>query len=65
MNVFCEVEHPSEEEETPSRPSPMKTVTLILPLEATTDINPSDNSGVAAEVTAGMIAVVTPGVLVD
>ena len=43
----------------------MKTVTLILPLEATTDINPSDSSGVAAGVTAGMIAVVTAGTLVD
>ena len=32
----------------------MKTITLILPPEAMTDINPSDSSGVAAGVTAGM-----------
>ena len=43
----------------------MKIVTLILPLEATTDIDPSDSSGVAAGVTQGVIAVVTTGVLID
>ena len=43
----------------------MKTVTLILPLEGTTDINPSDSSGVAAGVTAGAIAGVTTGEFID
>ena len=43
----------------------MKTVTLILLLEAKTDINPSDSSGVAAGVTAGAIAGVTSGALID
>ena len=43
----------------------MKTVTQILPLEGMTDINPSDISGVAAGVTAGVIAVVTSGEFID
>ena len=43
----------------------MKTVTQILSLEVTTDVNPSDRSGVEAGVTAGMIAVVTAGALVE
>ena len=34
----------------------MKTVTLILPLEATTDINPSDISGVTIVAIEGVIA---------
>ena len=34
----------------------METVTLILPLEATTVKNPSDRSGVAAGATAGVTA---------
>ena len=43
----------------------MKTVTLILPLEAATNINPSDISEVEEAVTAGVIVVVTAGALVD
>ena len=43
----------------------MKTVTLILPLEATTVNNPSDSSGVSAGVTAGVIVGVTAGELID
>ena len=43
----------------------MKNVTLILPFEAMTNINPSDSSGVAAGVTAGVIAVVKAGALID
>ena len=47
----------------------MKTVTLILTLEATTMKNPSNRNGVAAEATAGAIAGaiagVTAGVLID
>ena len=65
MNVFGKVKHPSEEKETCAGPPSMKTFTLILPLEATTDINPSDSSEVAAEVTTGMIAVVKSGALID
>ena len=36
MTVFCKAEHPSEEEDTRASQSPMKTITPILPLEATT-----------------------------
>ena len=43
----------------------MKTVILILPLEAMANINPRDSSGVAAGVTAEAIAGVTTGVLMD
>ena len=43
----------------------MKTVTLILPLEATTDINPSDSSGVTVGAIAGATAGVTAGALID
>ena len=43
----------------------MKTITLILPLEATTVNNPSDSSGVAVVVTAGAIEGVTEGALID
>ena len=39
----------------------MDTVTLILPLEATTDINPSESSGA----TAGAIEGATSGALID
>ena len=39
----------------------METVTLILPLEATTDINLSDSSGVKAVSTEGATASVTAG----
>ena len=39
----------------------MKTVTLVLPLEATTDINPSDSSAV----TVGAISGVTAGVIAE
>ena len=39
----------------------METVTLILPLEVVTDINPSDSSGV----TSGEIAGVKAGALID
>ena len=38
-----------------------ETVTLILPLEATTDINPSDS----IRVKAGAVAGVTAGALID
>ena len=43
----------------------METVTLILPLEETTYINPSDNSGVTAGEIAGATAAVTAGALID
>ena len=43
----------------------MKTVTLIMHLEVATDINPRDSSEVAAGVTAGVIAVVISGALID
>ena len=47
----------------------MKTVTQILPLEATTVNNPSDSSGVTAGAIAGAIAGeiagVTAGELID
>ena len=43
----------------------METVTLILPLEATTDINPSDRSGVTAGVIEGATAGVTEGALIE
>ena len=65
MTVFCEVEHPSEEEDTRARQSQMKTVTLILPLEKTTVNNPSDSSGVAAGLIAGVIAVITSRALIE
>ena len=65
MTVFCEVEHPSEEENTHALQSPMKTVILILPLDATTVNNPSDSIAVSAGVRAGQIAGVTAGALID
>ena len=37
----------------------METVTLILPLEATTNINPRDSSGVTAGAMAGATEAVT------
>ena len=43
----------------------MKTVTLILTLEATTNINPSDSSAVTVGAIARVIAVVTPGEFID
>ena len=43
----------------------METVTLILPLEATTNINPSDGSGVTAGEIAGATAGVTEGALIE
>ena len=43
----------------------METVTLILPLEATTYINPSDSSGVTAGAIAGETAGVTAGALIE
>ena len=43
----------------------MKTVTLILPLKLTTDINLGDINGVASGATAGAIAGVTAGALID
>ena len=58
MTVFYDVEQPSEEEDTRAQQSLISTVTLILPLEATTVNNPSNSSGV----TAGEIAGVTAGV---
>ena len=42
----------------------METVTLILPLEATTDIITSDSSGVTAGAIAGATAGVTAGALI-
>ena len=62
MTVSCEVEHPSKEEDTRYRQSPMKNVTQILPLEATTVNNPSDSNGVTAGAISGAIAGVTAGV---
>ena len=41
----------------------MKTVTQILPLEATTVNNPSDNNGVTAGAIAGDTAGATAGVI--
>ena len=43
----------------------MKTVTLILPLEATPVKNPSDSSGVTAGAIAGATAGVTAGAVID
>ena len=43
----------------------MENVTLIIPLEATTDINPSDSSGVTAGAIAGETAGVTAGALIE
>ena len=43
----------------------METVTLILPLEATTVNNPSDSSGVTAGMIAGAIEGVTAGAFID
>ena len=43
----------------------MKTVTLILPLEAMTDINKSDNSGVTVGAIAEATVGVTAGALID
>ena len=65
MTVFCEVKYPSEEEDTRACQSPMKTVTQILPLEATTMNNPSSRSGVTAEAIAGATAGVKTGALID
>ena len=65
MTVFYEVEHPSEEDDTHARTSLMETVTLILPLEATTDINPSNSSGVTAGAIAGATVGVTSGALIE
>ena len=59
MTVFYDVEHPSREEDTRPQKSPMETVTLILPLEATTVNNPSNSSGVTAGAIAGATAGVT------
>ena len=53
MTVFYEVKHPSREEDTRAQQSPMETVTLILPLEATTVNNPSNSSGVTVVAIAG------------
>ena len=63
--MIYEVEHPSEEEDTRARQSPMETVTLILPLEATTNINAIDSSGVTAGAIAGETAGVTAGALIE
>ena len=43
----------------------MKTVTLILPLEATTMNNPSNGSGVTEGAIAGATVGVTEGALMD
>ena len=43
----------------------MKTVTLILPLEAMTDIKPSDSSGVTVGAIVGAAVEVTAGALID
>ena len=43
----------------------METVTLILPLEATTVNNLSDSIGVTASVIAGVAAAVTSGALIE
>ena len=43
----------------------METVTLILPLEATTVNNPSNSRVVTAGVIAGAIAGVTSGALIE
>ena len=61
MTVFYDVKHPSREEDTCAQQSPMETVTLILPLEATTMNNPSYGSGVTAGAIAGATAEVTAG----
>ena len=65
MTVINKVEDPSEEEDTRIQQSPMETVTLIQPLEATTENNPCDSSGVTAGAIAGAIAGVTAGVLLE
>ena len=65
MNVFYEVEHPSEEEDTRARKSLIETVTLILPLEAVTDFNSSNSSGVRAGAIAGVTAGVISVVLIE
>ena len=60
MNVFNKVKHLSDGENKCAQQSPMKTVTLIMPLEATTVNNPINSSGV----TAGAISGVTSGALI-
>ena len=64
MTVFNKVEHPFEDEITLARQPPMKSVTLILPLEAKTVNNPSDSSEVTAGAIAGAIVGVTARVLI-
>ena len=64
MTVFYKIEHPSEEEDTRTQQSPMETVTLIFPPEATTLNNPSDISGVTEGAISGAIAGATAGVTV-
>ena len=43
----------------------METVTLIMPLEAMTDINPSNSSGVTEGAIAGATAGVTAVALIE
>ena len=65
MTVFYKVKHPSEEEDTRAYQLLIETVTLILPLEATTNINPSDSSGVILEAISGATAGVTAVALIE
>ena len=59
MTVFYDIEQPSREEDKRAQQSPMESVTLILPLEATTMSNQSDSSGVTAGAITGATAGVT------
>ena len=59
MTILYEVEHPFEEEDTRAQQSPKETITLILPLEATTVNNSSKISGVTAGAISGATAGVT------
>ena len=43
----------------------MKNITLLLPLEATTDMNPNNSSGVTVGTIARVTAGVTAGALID
>ena len=65
MTVSYDVEHTSEEEDTRAQQSPMETVTLILPLEATNVNNPSNRSAVTAGSIAGAKSGVTTGALIE
>ena len=48
-----------------ARQSPMETVTLIIPLKVTTNINPSNSSGVTAGAITGEKSAVTAVAVIE